>query len=288
MKIYINGKLVDKSSAKISVFDHGLLYGDGVFEGIRSYGGSIFKLDEHLKRLFDSAKAIRLNIPMDEDGLKDAIIKTLKQNGLKDAYIRLVVTRGAGDLGLDPRKCRKPSVIIITDNIALYPKEFYVNGLEIVIANTRRNPKRALDPQLKSLNYLNNILGKIEAIKKGVEEAVMLNCDGYVAECTGVNIFIVKDNTVITPNKDSGALNGITQLAVMSLARDDGMAVKERLIKPADLYSADECFLTGTAAEIIPVYKIDGRPIGSGTAGEKTLRLLKGFREMTKTGGVRY
>ncbi|MBL7069763.1 MAG: branched-chain-amino-acid transaminase [Candidatus Omnitrophica bacterium] len=288
MKIFLNGELVKREDAKITVFDHGLLYGDGVFEGIRSYGGLIFKLKEHLDRLFVSAKAIGLVIPMNEKELADAIIKTLKENSLRDAYIRLVVTRGAGDLGLDPRKCKRPTIFIISDKIALYPEEYYKNGLEIIIANTRRNIKDALNPQIKSLNYLNNILAKIEAIKADAEESIMLSSDGYVAECTGDNIFIIKDGALITPPLDVGVLKGVTRLAVINLAKKEKIAVNEKMIKPVDLYAADECFLTGTAAEIVPVTKIDGKSIGSGGPGGVTLRLLTGFRELTKVDGVRY
>lgn len=288
MKVFLNGELVDKRDAKITVFDHGLLYGDGVFEGIRSYNGLIFKLSEHLDRLFRSAETIELAIPMSKKELEEAVIKTLKSNRLKDAYIRLVITRGVGDLGLDPRKCKTPTVFIITDKIVLYPKEFYENGLEIVIAKTRRNIKEALDPRIKSLNYLNNILAKIEAIKAKVEEAIMLSSDGYVAECTGDNIFIVKDGTLSTPPADIGALKGVTRLAVIDLAKKDGIPVREEMIKPENLYAANECLLTGTAAEIIPVTKIDGHIIGNGKPGKITLRLLKAFKELTKTDGVRY
>ncbi len=288
MKIFLNGRLVQKEEAHVTVFDHGLLYGDGIFEGIRSYGGLIFKLREHLDRLFESAKAIELTVPMSKKELTDAIIKTLKMNNLKDAYIRLVVTRGVGDLGLDPRKCKHPTVFIIADKIALYPKEFYEKGLEIVIVKTRRNTKGALNPQIKSLNYLNNILAKIEAIRSNAEEAIMLSQDGCVTECTGDNIFIVKDGVLWTPPADIGLLKGVTRLTVMDLAGDDGIAVKEEMMRPNDLYAADECFLTGTAAEIAPVTKIDGKSIGNGRPGEVTLKLLGTFRELTKTDGVRY
>lgn len=288
MKVFLNGKLVKKEDAKVTVFDHGLLYGDGVFEGIRSYNSLIFRLKQHLNRLFESAKAIELTMPMTKKELEDALVKTLKANNLKDAYIRLVVTRGTGDLGLDPRKCKSPTVFIITDKIVLYPKEFYENGLEIVIAGTRRNIKEALSPQIKSLNYLNNILAKIEAIKAGVAEAIMLSLDGFVAECTGDNIFIVKDNVLMTPPEDIGVLKGVTRLAVMELAKKSGISVKEKMIKPDELYSADECFLTGTAAEIIPVTKIDKNTIGDGRPGKTTLKLLKGFQKLTRTDGVKY
>jgi len=288
MKVFLNGKLVNKKEAKITVFDHGLLYGDGVFEGIRSYNGLVFKLNEHLDRLFKSAKAIELAMPLTKKELVDATIKTLKANRLKDAYIRLVVTRGVGDLGLDPRKCKHSTVFIITDKIVLYPREFYEKGLEIVIAKTKRNIKEALNPNIKSLNYLNNILAKIEAIKANVEEAIMLSSDGYVAECTGDNIFIIKGSALITPPVEIGALNGITRLSVIKLAKKTGCVVTEEMIKPEDLYEADECFLTGTAAEIIPVRKIDGNVIGSGKPGKITSKLLTAFQELTKVDGIKY
>jgi branched-chain amino acid aminotransferase len=288
VKVFLNGKLVDKKDAKITVFDHGLLYGDGVFEGIRSYDGLVFKFNEHLDRLFESAKSIELNIPMSKEELRDAVIKTLKSNKLKDAYIRLIVTRGEGDLGLDPRKCKEAAVFIITDKIVLYPKEYYENGLFVIIAKTKRNLKDALNPQIKSLNYLNNILAKIEAIKEDKQEAIMLNHDGYVAECTGDNIFIVRHGVISTPPLDVGALRGVTRRAVIDIAKRDGIPVKEEMMKPDDIYSADECFLTGTAAEIVPVTKIDGHVIGNGKLGEITSRLLEKFRESTKVDGVRY
>jgi len=288
MKVFLNNRLVDKKDAKITVFDHGLLYGDGVFEGIRSYGGLVFKLKEHVDRLFESAKSIELKITMTKKEIMDAIVSTLKANKLMDAYIRLVVTRGTGDLGLDPRKCKEPTIFIITDKIDLYPKEFYENGLEIDIVNTRLNIKEALNPQIKSLNYLNNILAKIEAIKSNAPEAIMLSQDGYVAECTGDNIFIVRDGVLSTPPCNVGALKGVTRLAVMDLAKRDGIKVTEEMMKPQDLYKADECFLTGTAAEIIPVTKIDKNTISNGKPGKITGKLLAGFRELTKTDGVKY
>lgn len=288
MKIYMDGKLVDKEKAVVSVFDHGLLYGDGVFEGIRTYDGLIFRLKEHIDRLYKSADSIELKIPMTKTGMVDACIETLRANSLRDAYIRLVVTRGAGDLGLDPRKCPVPTVIIITHKITLYPKEFYQNGLAIVTAATRRNYPRALDPRIKSLNYLNNILAKIDAIKSGTEEAIMLTHDGYVAECTGDNIFIVKSGELMTPPADIGALEGITRGAVISLAGKIGMPFSEKLLRMEDIYASDEVFLTGTAAEIIPVVKIDDRSIGNGRPGSRTAVLTDEFRKLTKTDGVRY
>ncbi|MFA6079143.1 MAG: branched-chain-amino-acid transaminase [Candidatus Omnitrophota bacterium] len=288
MKIYFNGEFVDKNRACVSVFDHGLLYGDGVFEGIRSYEGLVFRLKEHIDRLYKSADAIELSIGMTKIEMIDAVVRTLKANELKDAYIRLVVTRGVGDLGLDPRKCKKPTVFIITDKIALYPKEFYQKGLEIVTATTRRNLPQALDPRIKSLNYLNNILGKLDAIKSGTEEAIMLTHDGHVAECTGDNIFIITNCELITPPADVGALEGITRDAVMDVAKNIDMPVFEKMLKMDDVYAADEVFLTGTAAEIVPVVKIDGRSIGNGKPGKMTLKLRDKFKELTKVDGVRY
>jgi branched-chain amino acid aminotransferase len=288
MKVFLNGKLVKKEDATITVFDHGLLYGDGVFEGIRSYGGLVFKLSEHLDRLFRSAEAIELNIPMSKEAIQGAIVDTLKANNLRDAYIRLVVTRGTGDLGLDPRKCKSATVFIITDKIVLYPKEYYDNGLFIITAKTRRNIKAALNPQIKSLNYLNNILAKIEAIKEDKQEAIMLTHDGYVAECTGDNIFVAKGGVLYTPPPDVGALKGVTRRAVMDLSAKAGISVKEEMMRPEDLNSSEECFLTGTAAEIVPVTKIDDHVIGNGKPGKITLQLLKAFRELTKVDGVKY
>lgn len=288
MKIYLNGKLVDREQAHISVFDHGLLYGDGVFEGIRTYDGLIFRMKEHIDRLYKSADAIELSIPINKMAMIEAVIKTLKANKLRDAYIRLVVTRGVGDLGLDPRKCARPTIFIITDKITLYPKEFYQKGLEIVTATTRRTFPQALDPRIKSLNYLNNILAKIDAIKAGTEEAIMLTYDDYVAECTGDNIFIVKNHELLTPPVSIGALEGITRDAVISLAKRMDIPFCEKLLRMEDVYLADEVFLTGTAAEIIPVVKIDKRQIASGRPGEITLRLTDEFRKITKVDGVRY
>ena len=288
MRIYLNGKLVNKEEAHISVFDHGLLYGDGVFEGIRTYDGLIFRLKEHIDRLYRSADAIELKIPMTKPEMIKAIVRTLKANKLKDAYIRLVVTRGVGDLGLDPRKCGVPTIFIIADKIKLYPEKYYRNGLEIVTAKTRRNYPQALDPRIKSLNYLNNILAKIDAIKSGTEEAIMLTHDGNVAECTGDNIFIVRNRELITPPAEIGALEGITRDAVIGLTKKMNIPFYEKLIRMEDVYIAGEVFLTGTAAEIIPVIKIDDRPIASGKPGEITKRLTAEFRKLTKTDGVRY
>ena len=288
MKIYLNGKLMDRDKAVISVFDHGLLYGDGVFEGIRSYDSLIFKLREHIDRLYRSAEAIELKIPVTKADMSEAVIQTLKANGLKDAYIRLVVTRGPGDLGLDPRKCKVPTIFIITDKISLYPKEFYRDGLAIITAKTRRNLTTALNPKIKSLNYLNNILAKIDAIKAGTEEAIMLTYNDYVAECTGDNIFIISGGMLITPPADVGALEGITRGAVIELAQMLGIGFEEKMIKIVDLYSADEVFLTGTAAEIIPVTTIDKHRINGGKPGDVTKRLMEEFKKITKVNGVKY
>jgi len=289
MKVYLNGKFYDKSQAKISVFDHGLLYGDGVFEGIRSYNCLVFKLKEHIDRLFESAKSIMLDIPLDKEQLIKAVISTLKENNLKDAYIRLVVTRGEGDLGLDPRKCLgKATIIIITDKIVLYPEKFYKEGLEIITVPTVRNLPEALNPQIKSLNYLNNILAKIEAANAGFDEAIMLDSLGYVAECTGDNIFIVKNDHLYTPPQCMGTLRGITRDSVLEIARNSRIPVHEHVITRHEVYISDECFLTGTAAEIIPVVKVDGRTIGAGKPGKLTSSLMKKFRELTKTEGVKY
>jgi len=289
MKIYINGKLYEKKDAKISVFDHGLLYGDGVFEGIRAYNRLVFKLNEHIDRLYESAVSIMLDIPMSKSEMIKAICDTLKANALKDAYIRLIVTRGEGDLGLDPRKCKgNATVIIITDKIALYPEELYKKGLEIITVPTVRNLPEALNPQIKSLNYLNNILAKIEALNCGYQEAIMLDSLGYVAECTGDNIFIVKKNHLYTPPQCMGTLRGITRDTVMEIAKKRLISVHEHVITRHEVFISDECFLTGTAAEIIPVVKVDGRVIGKGKPGELTERLIKEFKKVTETQGVRY
>ena len=288
LKVYVDGKLVSKDDAKISVFDHGLLYGDGVFEGIRTYDGLIFKLKKHIDRLYQSAHSIMLEIPMSKKGLIEAVKQTLRANRLKNAYIRLIVTRGVGDLGLDPRRCQKPSIIIITDKIALYSEKFYKQGMEIITVPTRRNIPEALNPQIKSLNYLNNILAKIEAINAGVEEAIMLNSEGYVAECTGDNIFIVKRGTLLTPPVYIGSLRGITRDVIFDLAKAIKIPVREEVLTRHDLFNADECFLTGTAAEAIPVVKIDGRKIGDGKPGKITLKLIHKFHRLTKVNGERY
>lgn len=283
-KVSINGKLYDKADAKISVYDHGLLYGDGVFEGIRAYSGRVFRLTEHLDRLYLSARAIHLEIPIAKGDLAAAVVDTLKANKLTDAYIRLIVTRGAGSLGLDPKKTSDPQVIIITDYISLYPDELYDKGLRIVTAGTARNHPAALNPRIKSLNYLNNILAKIEGANAGCVEALMLNHKGEVAECTGDNIFTVMKGVLHTPSIDSGILEGITRDAVIQLARGAGLEVIERVMDRHDVYTADECFLTGTAAEVIAVVECDGRPIGSGKPGPITSDLRKRFRSLVTSG----
>jgi branched-chain amino acid aminotransferase len=289
MKIYIDGKFYEKSEAKVSVFDHGLLYGDGVFEGIRSYNRRVFKLQEHVDRLFESAQSIMLKIPLTKRAVIDAVMETLKKNNLDDGYIRLIVTRGEGDLGLDPRKCYgKPTIIIIADKVALYPQRYYNEGLKIVTVPTVRNLPESVNPQIKSLNYLNNILAKIEAVNAGCDEAIMLDALGYVAECTGDNIFIVKKGKLYTPPQCMGSLRGITRDAVMDIARTSKIVCHEHVITRHEVFIADECFLTGTAAEVIPVVMVDGRTIGIGKPGALTLRLIKKFKDLTRTDGTKY
>ncbi|MGI6086626.1 MAG: branched-chain-amino-acid transaminase [Kiritimatiellia bacterium] len=277
MKIYMNGKLVPESEARVSVFDHGLLYGDGVFEGIRAYNKRVFMLDEHVDRLYRSAHAIALKIPMTRTAMARAVVETCKANRLSDAYIRLVVTRGEGSLGLNPYNCRRPQVIIIAAGIQLYPEKLYARGLKIVTCGTLRNHPESVNPNIKSLNYLNNILAKIEAVNAGVEEAVMLNTKGYVAEATGDNIFIIRNKQLLTPPVSEGALDGVTRNVVMRLAAENGLEVREIQLTRYDLYNADEMFLTGTAAEIISVVEMDRRKIGSGRPGPLTRMLTKKF-----------
>ena len=286
--VCLNGEYVPKSEAKISIFDHGLLYGDGVFEGIRSYNCLVFKLKEHLIRLQESAHTIMLKLPLSIDDLENIIIETLKRNRLRDAYIRLVVTRGEGDLGLDPDNCKAPNFFVITDKIILYPENFYRNGMEIITVPTVRNLPEAVNPALKTLNYLNNIMAKIEAKNSNYKEALMLNHQGYVAECTGDNIFIVKNGIVQTPPTYLGALRGITRQAIMDLALRNDLPCQERVLTRHDLFNADECFLTGTAAEVVPVVKIDGRKIGTGKPGKVTWKLMSAFHDLTRKDGVRY
>ncbi|RDV84279.1 branched-chain-amino-acid transaminase [Ammonifex thiophilus] len=283
--VYLDGRFVPEEEAAVSVFDHGLLYGDGVFEGIRAYHGRVFKLREHIDRLYDSAKAIALTIPLSRDEMTEVVLETCRRNEIKDGYIRLVVTRGKGDLGLDPRKCPNPTVFCIAASIQLYPPELYQRGMKVITVPTRRNVPEALNPRIKSLNYLNNILAKIEANLAGVPEAIMLTQEGYVAEATGDNVFIVRNGVLITPPPHLGILEGITRNTVMDLARDMGVEVREAVFTRYDLFTAEECFLTGTAAEIVPVIEIDGRPIGEGRPGELTLELIRAFRELTKVEG---
>ena len=287
LKIWIDGKLYDKKDAKVSVYDHGLLYGDGVFEGIRVYHGSVFEFDPHLDRLYDSAKAIRLTIPLSREQIKAAVEETVKANGFRDCYIRLIVTRGVGNLGLNPKSCERPSVIVIADLISLYPKEMYENGMAIITASVIRNHPNALSPRIKSLNYLNNILAKIEAVEAGVPEAIMLNGEGNVAECTGDNVFIVRQGRIETPTTADGILEGITRRVILSLCRRHNVPCVEKALQRHDLYIAEECFLTGSAAEVIPVTRIDGRVIGDGKPGPVTRQLIEAFhRYVRENAGV--
>lgn len=283
LQVYVAGKLVPKEQAKVSVFDHGLLYGDGVFEGIRVYGGKVFLEEEHIKRLYESAGAIRLQIPILPEEMKQAVRDTIAANSITDGYVRLVITRGAGTLGIDPQRTSNPQVIIIADTISLYPQEIYDNGLPLVTASTIRNHSGALSPRIKSLNYLNNIMAKIEGTDAGTVEALMLNHNGEVSECTGDNIFIVKDGVLKTPPPEAGILEGITRGAVMNLAKEAGLEVRETAMVRHDIYIADECFLTGTAAEVIAVISLDGRTIGSGKPGPVTQDLLERFRALTRS-----
>jgi len=286
LKIYLNGKYVDERNAKISIFDHGVLYGDGVFEGIRAYKGCIFRLKQHLERLYASAKYIMLKIPLTPGQMTDVVVNTCRMNKIKDGYIRLVVTRGPGTLGLSPWLCTKPTIFVIADRIKLYPEEFYKNGLSIVTVPTLRNLPETTNPRVKSLNYLNNILAKIEAHNSGVQEALMLNQRGYVVECSGENIFIVKSSTLYTPPVYLGALKGITRDCIIGIATHLGFRVIEEPFTRFDVFDADECFLTGTAAEGIPVVKVDNRIIGNGKPGKITKLLIRKYRDITATDGV--
>ncbi|HEY7422654.1 MAG TPA: branched-chain-amino-acid transaminase [Gemmataceae bacterium] len=281
-KVWINGKLFDKADAKISVFDHGLLYGDGVFEGIRIYRGKVFRLREHIDRLYESARHIVLEPPLGREQMTQAVLDTVKANAKQDGYIRLLVTRGAGSLGLDPGRCSDPQVIIIVDDISLYPAEFYEKGLEVITASIIRNHPNALNPRIKSLNYLNNILAKIEAVRAGCQEAIMLNHNGEVAECTGDNLFVVKHGILRTPHLVAGILEGVTRNAVLGLAREAKIPVQEMALTRHDVYSADECFLTGTAAEVVPVVQCDGRLIGNGKPGPITRQLRERFHQLAR------
>lgn len=285
MKIFIDGRFYSERDARISVFDHGFLYGDGVFEGIRAYNGRVFKLKEHIDRLFYSAKAILLEIPMSHREICQAVIQTCHLNKVRDAYIRLVVTRGVGTLGLNPTTCKKPSTIIIAGKIQVYPPEVYAQGIEIVTVPTVRNLHSALNPAIKSLNYLNNILAKIEANNAGCPNGLLLNADGFVSECTVDNVFIIKNGEMFTPPLSAGALYGITRQTVIELAGGIGLKVSEPNLTRYDLYNADECFLTGTGAEIMPVIKIDGRVIGAGKPGSLTRKLVEEYHVLTNASG---
>ena len=284
--VYVNGRITSKAEATISVYDHGYLYGDGVFEGIRVYDGRVFKLEEHLDRLYSSARHIMLQVPLERDAMRDAIIQTARASGLRDAYIRPVISRGPGDLGIDPRKCGVPSVIIIVDAIQLYPKEAYERGLRMITATVRRPAPDALNGRIKSLNYLNNILARIEANQAGVDEALMLTADGYVCECSADNIFVVTGGQIWTPAPHLGLLQGVTRDVVLGLARELGIPATERVFTLYDVYAADECFLTGTGAEVGPVVEIDGRQIGGGRPGAVTARLVAAFRDLARRTGT--
>lgn len=286
LQILIDGKFHDEADAKISVFDHGVLYGDGVFEGIRFYHDRVFQLEEHIDRLFDSAKAIHLEIPASHEEVTDMVLRTIRENGLHDGYIRLIVTRGVGGLGLSPYRCEKASIIVIASTISLYPEETYEHGLILATCSTRRPTHDSLSPTVKSLNYLSNVMAKIEAMGAGAEEGVMLNAQGYVAECTGDNIFVVKKGAVYTPTVASGSLNGITRAVVIDLAREAGLELHETQMTRYDLYTADELFLTGTAAEVVPVAEYDKRPIGDGNPGPITKQLISAFRNLVETTGT--
>jgi branched-chain amino acid aminotransferase len=286
LKIYLDGRFVDEPDAKVSVFDHGLLYGDGVFEGIRFYNGRVFLLEEHLDRLEDSAKAILLTLPIDRDRMREAVLETCRQNGLRDGYIRLVVTRGKGDLGLNPNKCSKPTVFCIASTIELYPEKYYTEGLRVNTVPTQRISPAALSPAIKSLNYLNNILAKIEGNLYGAQESIMLNAQGFVAECTADNLFMVKKDKVFTPHVSDGALGGITRRLMFDLAREMGRAVIEANLTRYDLFVADELFCTGTGAEVVPISEVDGRTIGTGKVGPVTQEFLRHFRAKTQNSGT--
>jgi branched-chain amino acid aminotransferase len=286
MVVYLDGKFVDSSDAKVSVFDHGLLYGDGIFEGIRIYDGNVYRLEEHLERLEMSARAIMLDLPLTRAQLAEAVCETCRRNQLRDGYIRLVITRGVGDLGLAPWSCSQPTTFVIASKISLYPQEYYDNGLSIVTVPTRRIAPDALPPTVKSLNYLNNILAKIEARQAGALEAIMLNAQGYVAECTADNIFVVHKGEIITPAASAGALKGITRATIFDIAKDLGLPIREADLTRYDVWCADECFLTGTGAEVIPVVKLDGRVIGTGKPGSITARVLEAFRRRVLVEGT--
>ena len=286
MKIHIDGQLFDEANARISVFDHGLLYGDGVFEGIRFYNRRVFRLEEHIRRLYDSARSILLTIPVTPEEMTQAVLETCRANEIDDGYIRLVVTRGTGPLGLSPYKCPKASIIIIACGIQLYPEEAYRNGLVMATCATRRATHDTLSPQVKSLNYLNNVMAKVEALQAGAEEGLMLNDRGLVAECTGDNLFIIRDGVIFTPPISAGALDGITRKAVFDIAASLQITIREAELSRHDIYTADECFLTGTAAEVIAATKLDQRIIGTGKPGPVTERVITAFRELIRTTGA--
>ncbi len=286
LQVHIDGRLVEEADAKVSVFDHGLLYGDGVFEGIRFYEGRVFRCGEHVRRLFASARAIALDIPATPEEVTASMLETIRANGLRDGYVRLVVTRGVGGLGLNPYLCERASIIIIASTIKLYPQEKYEQGLNLVTCATRRTSPASLSPAVKSLNYLNNVMAKIEAINANAEEGVMLNEQGFVAECTGDNLFIVREDRVVTPPVSAGALNGITRRVMFEIAAELGIPLLEENLTRYDLYTADECFLTGTAAEVVPVATYDRRPIGDGKPGPVTLRFMERFHHLVKNTGT--
>jgi branched-chain amino acid aminotransferase len=282
--VWADGKLVPKAEAVVNVFDHGLLYGDGVFEGIRVYGGKIFESDAHIDRLYESAKAIRMTIPLPKQAWVDAIHETARANGFVDCYVRALVTRGVGPLGISPVKCATPSCFVICDSLDLYPRELYEKGMSVITCSVTRNHPNALSGRIKSLNYLNNILGKLEAIDAGVPDAIMLNPDGHVAEATAANLFIVRKGVLATPSIECGLLEGVTRNVILRIARDLGLPTEERVVPRFDLYVAEECFLTGTGAEVMPITQIDRRPVGDGKVGPVTQRLLEGFRRATRGG----
>jgi len=284
--VYVNGEFTPRSQASVSVFDRGYLYGDGVFEGIRGYGGQIFRLDQHLERLYRGAKTIALEIPLSFEELKEVILETVRRNGLSDCYIRAIASRGVGDLGLNPLACKTPTVVVIADSIALYPAEVYETGLDVITCVTRRNPVSATNPEVKSLNYLNNILARGEVGRAGAHEGLMMNQEGYVVEATGDNVFIWRGGRLITPPAYAGILEGITRQVVIELAADMDLPLWEAMLTKHQIYSADECFLTGTAAEVVPVVTVDGRAIGDGKPGPVTKRLMARFKEVTATEGV--
>ena len=287
MIVYLDGQYLPREQAVVSVFDHGFLYGDGVFEGIRAYGGVVFRLKEHLVRLYESAKTVGLEIPISMQKMEEVVLETVRRNELQDSYIRLVVSRGAGDLGLDPRNCTKPTIVCIAASINLYPRAMYENGLEVIITSTRKNRPDVLSPRVKSLNYLSNIMAKQELARAGVLEGIMLTAEGYVAEATADNVFMVKNGKLYTPPKFLGILEGVTRNAVIDLAKEAGIEVREEVFTAHDLYNADEAFFSGTAAELIPVVKVDGRTIGDGKPGPMYKQLMEAFRALTKWDGAK-